>query len=222
MTLTRRSWPADVDLSVRHRMRSAHASRHDTCLCGRNIFGNGAKSHYRACPAYLAMYGWPLEKDLATMIAAEHGHDGLVAGQKAIATAIIADGELPSWIARRDLAWNAARARSLNTGCAPAWVVAKSAACAGDPVPTNSSRAPSAANSTSRPRNCAARSRQNSQPKWRRNTTTVACAPNCSRSVVGAPAAVSSGTSSRAAAAIGIGGIMRVPTRSCEAAPRTQ
>ena len=57
------------------------------------------------------------------------------------------------------------RAASLSTGCGPACSRANADAIAGVPVPTKTRRAPAASSWSSTRRNCAARSRHNSQPK---------------------------------------------------------
>jgi len=50
-----------MDESKRLHMRRAHADRSHRCVCGRVVFGNGAKSHYRHCRVHLRERGWPLQ-----------------------------------------------------------------------------------------------------------------------------------------------------------------
>lgn len=37
-----------------------HADRSQSCVCGREVFGNGRASHFRTCEPYLEQRGYPL------------------------------------------------------------------------------------------------------------------------------------------------------------------
>lgn len=102
-----------MDPSTKRRMRSAHAKRATPCPCGREVYGNGWKSHARTCATWLAEHGWPLDGGLRLAILEERGADGVRAAECEIARHVLAARKRgyrtpPSWSQVKEWAWQAA------------------------------------------------------------------------------------------------------------------
>lgn len=90
---------------------AGHARTGHACECGLTVYGNGRKSHYRACPAYLREVGWPLDEGMASALR----EDGLRAEQITAIQRKLGEQALASnnpsklaWREFRDLVWKIA------------------------------------------------------------------------------------------------------------------
>jgi len=51
--------------------RGAARKIHETCVCGRDVFGNG-KQHQRSCERHLRERGWPLDRGMRDALRRHH------------------------------------------------------------------------------------------------------------------------------------------------------
>ena len=70
-----------MDPVTHRRMRTAHLNHSTWCVCGRQLRGNGEKTHRRACRANLAEHGWPLQSSWIETFVSE-GYPGAETAKK--------------------------------------------------------------------------------------------------------------------------------------------
>lgn len=88
------------------------APRGEACECGLTVYGPSRRAHYRTCPDYLRVAGWPLDEAQL----AELREDGVRADQvraieRRIADHVLSGAPNPaqlSWRALRDFVWDIA------------------------------------------------------------------------------------------------------------------
>lgn len=78
-----------MDEHVRLRMRRAHAQRSQECACGRKVFGNGAKSHFRACRTHLTERGYPLDQGMQRAVFSYGGMGALHRAEHGLARMVL-------------------------------------------------------------------------------------------------------------------------------------
>lgn len=107
-----------ADDATRRRMRvTAHVNYSVACPCGRELWGNGKKSHLRKCEVNLAKNGWPLDAATTKAILAayqDRGADVLRGVQARLGRYYLVrrrrgDTSDPPWSEFSSLVWEYAR-----------------------------------------------------------------------------------------------------------------